>query len=221
MSLLLEEMISSGDYYGKMIGEDLIEFTRETFNLSHKREDTFIGGFSMGGFGSLIIGLKYADKFSHIMSFDGTMHKPVLLASDEEASADVFTRTQYRAMLGLKDINDYINSDQDYEYLAEQLDKNNKEKPKVFFSCGVDDGLMDGAKAVRDMLKSYGFDTTFEEVPGGHSWTCAVNHGLEKAFEWLPLDGFEDNMPQMGEVSNFGWEEFIGWIPYYKLLNRK
>ena len=39
----------SESYYGKFIGEDLVEFTRDTFQLSDKREDTFIGGLSMGG----------------------------------------------------------------------------------------------------------------------------------------------------------------------------
>lgn len=207
----------SGDYYGKMIGEDLIQFTRDTFHLSDRREDTFIGGFSMGGFGSLIVGLKYNDIFSHIINIDGTMHKPVLLASDEEMSADVFSTTHYRTMFGLRDIKDYINSDQDYEYLAEQIDKNGGAKPKMLFSYGRDDGLIVGARKAQEMFQGFGFEVQFEEVPGGHSWACAVNHGLEKAFDWLPLDGFGDNMPQMGEVSNFGWDEFIGWTPYYTI----
>lgn len=34
----------SENYYGKFIGEDLVNFTRDTFRLSDKREDTFIGG---------------------------------------------------------------------------------------------------------------------------------------------------------------------------------
>ena len=33
--------------YGEFIGSDLIEATREIFNLSDKREDTFIAGLSM------------------------------------------------------------------------------------------------------------------------------------------------------------------------------
>ena len=43
--------------YGKWIGEELVEITRRMFPLSHKREDTFIGGLSMGGFGALRNGL--------------------------------------------------------------------------------------------------------------------------------------------------------------------
>ena len=41
------------DRYGEFIGKELVEFTRKTFPLSGKREDTYIGGLSMGGFGAL------------------------------------------------------------------------------------------------------------------------------------------------------------------------
>ena len=45
-----------GDNYGKFIGEELVEITRSLLPLSRKKEDTFIGGISMGGFGALING---------------------------------------------------------------------------------------------------------------------------------------------------------------------
>lgn len=41
----------SNAYFSKFIGEELVSFTRRSFPLSTKREDTFIGGLSMGGYG--------------------------------------------------------------------------------------------------------------------------------------------------------------------------
>ena len=35
--------------WGKFVGQELVDYTRRVFPLSHKREDTIIGGFSMGG----------------------------------------------------------------------------------------------------------------------------------------------------------------------------
>ena len=43
---------SIGAMHGQFIGEELVEITRKMFPLSRKREDTFIGGLSMGGFGT-------------------------------------------------------------------------------------------------------------------------------------------------------------------------
>jgi hypothetical protein len=38
--------------YSKLLCEDLINFTAQCFPLSSRREDTTIGGFSMGGYGA-------------------------------------------------------------------------------------------------------------------------------------------------------------------------
>ncbi len=45
------------EYYGEYVGKELVEFTRKMFPLSEKKEDTFIAGLSMGGYGALINGL--------------------------------------------------------------------------------------------------------------------------------------------------------------------
>ena len=49
---------------GEMLGRELVEVTRKMFNLSPRREDTLIGGLSMGGYGAIRNGLKYRDTFT-------------------------------------------------------------------------------------------------------------------------------------------------------------
>ena len=56
----------SGANYATFIGKELVDFTRRSFPLSHKREDTFIGGLSMGGFGTWAMGIHYPRFFSAI-----------------------------------------------------------------------------------------------------------------------------------------------------------
>ena len=58
----------TGRRFGDYIGIDLVNFTRERFGLSDKREDTFIGGISMGGYGALRNGFAYPDTFSKIIA---------------------------------------------------------------------------------------------------------------------------------------------------------
>ncbi len=50
--------------YETFIGEELVNMTRKMFPLSDKREDTFIAGLSMGGYGALRNGIVYSDTFS-------------------------------------------------------------------------------------------------------------------------------------------------------------
>ena len=61
------------NFYGEYIGRELVEMTRRMFPLSRKREDTYIGGLSMGGYGALRNGLKYSGTFGCIASLSGAM----------------------------------------------------------------------------------------------------------------------------------------------------
>lgn len=209
----------TGDLYGKLVCEDIVQYTRDTFRLSEKREDTFIGGFSMGGFGAMVNGLRRPDIFSHIVMFDAALQKGVFLSSVNEPGHDMMIRKNYEALLGVENIEDYIGSEQDYEAQAERVAKSGQALPKIFMTCGEKDGLMPVNVALRDRLKGLGFEVAWDTVPGGHSWQ-SYDDGLRKAMEWLPLDGFEGNIPEASEDANFGWEEYLNWRLYYKEVNR-
>lgn len=64
-SFYIDQPLPNNDF-GKYIGRELVELTRRMFPLSHRREDTFIAGLSMGGFGAIRNGLKYYDTFGYI-----------------------------------------------------------------------------------------------------------------------------------------------------------
>ena len=49
-----------GAKFSQYAGKEIVEATRAMLPLSHKREDTYIGGISMGGYGALVNGLRYA-----------------------------------------------------------------------------------------------------------------------------------------------------------------
>ena len=56
----------SNEMYGTFIGKELVDFTRRSFPLSRNREDTYIGGLSMGGFGSIVNGLQNPETFGAV-----------------------------------------------------------------------------------------------------------------------------------------------------------
>lgn len=43
---------AAGRRYADYVGRELVAYTRKLFSLSDRREDTCIGGLSMGGFGA-------------------------------------------------------------------------------------------------------------------------------------------------------------------------
>jgi len=63
------------DNYFKFVAEELPEFIQNTFPVSRRKEDTFIAGLSMGGFGALYHGLSHPERFAAIGSFSGAVNR--------------------------------------------------------------------------------------------------------------------------------------------------
>lgn len=54
------------DKYGRLIIEDLMPFINANYRTLHGRENTGMGGSSLGGLATLYLGLKYSDLFSRL-----------------------------------------------------------------------------------------------------------------------------------------------------------
>jgi len=61
------------DDYFTFVSEELPSFIQNTFPVSRRREDTYIAGLSMGGYGALIHGLSHPEKFQAIGTFSGAV----------------------------------------------------------------------------------------------------------------------------------------------------
>ncbi len=63
-----------------------------------------------------------------------------------------------------------------------------KKLPKIVMTCGGNDFIRSFAYVCRDLLSGYGYDVTYEEVPGyAHEWDF-WDLALRRAFnEWLPI----------------------------------
>ena len=166
--------------YGKFIGKELVEITRKMFPLSHKREDTFIGGLSMGGYGAMRNGLKYHDTFGYIASLSGALN---VLENVEErdrgplAFADSF----------FGDLKEAAKSDKNPKVLVEHLKAEGAVFPEVFMACGTEDGFLAENQSFRDYLKAQGVHVTYMEGPGGHDWDFWDTY-IRKVIDWLPLE---------------------------------
>ena len=64
---------ATGRKYGTYVGQELIRYVRKTFGLSDRREDTFIGGLSMGGFGAIHTALLFSDTFGGAMALSSAL----------------------------------------------------------------------------------------------------------------------------------------------------
>ena len=173
--------------YGRFIGEELVEVTRAMFPLSDKREDTFVGGLSMGGFGALRTGLKYSDTFSAIISLSGALH----VFEDEAGHGAKIQDENWafgRSIFGPAET--AMKSDNNPRVLLDDLQASGKGKeslPKIFMACGTDDFLLPGNRSFSKELKERGLDLTYIEAPGNHNWFFWDTY-IKEALDWLPLE---------------------------------
>ena len=169
--------------YGSFIAKDLIEFTRRSFPLSRKREDTFIGGLSMGGFGAIVNGLRQPDAFGQRLGLSGALVRNEQNLHAEYTDFLMTNRGYYESVFG--DLDKVLGGENDYTALAER-GANREDKPRMYLACGTEDGLIAPNYQFRDKLIELGYDVTWAEGPGGHDWDFWDEYIL-KALEWLPL----------------------------------
>lgn len=168
------------DDYFRFVAEELPDFVCGMFPVSRRPEDTYIAGLSMGGYGTLIHGLNYPERFAAIGSFSGaTALPPAHAAGDNARIREAAIRNE---KAGDPDIDPMYNP----FALVDKLVAEGRKLPKIYMACGDQDFLLRVNLAFRDHLREAGADLTWEEVPGyGHEWRF-WNMEIERFLDWIP-----------------------------------
>ena len=208
----------TGNYFTKLIARDLVNFTRRFLNLSHKREDTAIMGFSMGGHGAMNIGLQYPDVFGKIIAVDAAWHRQVWIDAPEVPTWDLHTKRQYMTMLGVDKMEDFIGGQHDMNALAEKTIKGDV-VPQILIICGTEDApQFEPAKEVCAYLKGVGYDAEFVPVEGGGPSNWTIDHAVEIAFDWFNKeDNFRQNLIYAGKNADLNADNFSIWKTMYNV----
>ena len=173
---------ASGYHYSKFIGEELLDFTRKLFPVSDKREDTFIGGFSMGGYGAIRNGLKYHDRFSRIISLSSALITDSIADIKPGHVDEVADYDYYSSTFG--DLNELPGSDKDPNALVRQVVERGKDIPELFMACGTEDFLLENNRKFHKTLEQEGLEHIYIEKSGSHEWSF-VNGIMEDAVKWV------------------------------------
>ena len=185
---------NSHNYYGEFVGKELVEITRKMFPLSNKREDTFIGGLSMGAYGALRNGLKYSDTFGFILSLSAGSALDVenILARTNENPV-WFMRRDFGEYC-FKDLEKLETSDMNVRQLIKDLLKENKEIPMLYLAIGDKDSYLESNKKFVEFLKENHVPHVFEIGLGAHEWDFWDTYLKKAIYEWLPTEKNEEGI---------------------------
>lgn len=162
----------------RFISEELPALCRRFFPiLSDKREDTWIGGNSMGGYGALKCALRAPQTFSRVISLSGALD-----AADTAVNNTVpATRRYWEDVFGPAE--DVSGSENDLFAAATAL-TDPALRPQIYMWCGTEDFLYGQNTRMRDHLRALGYDLTYEESPGDHQWQY-WDKKIAGALDWL------------------------------------
>lgn len=183
-----------GTKYYTYIAEELPRLCETLFPISTKREDTFIGGLSMGSHGAMKAAMNHPERYAAVLLMSGASYRPgvpsVVKTVNGEFDFDNVMKSPVSGGIDEK-LNDmeYIKGTVNDVYsIAKQSVEQRKKLPKVYFRVGDCDHALYRAIAAEKDLREWGYETKIEVVQGrGHDWEL-WDESLKIALQdWLPI----------------------------------
>ena len=155
--------------YYTYIAKELPERIADTFNISVDRQDNFIAGLSMGGYGALKIGLNECQRFSACAGLSPLADINAWVAM---GGLDASFGPERKA------------DDTDDLYRLADMKVGDPCRPRVFMAVGLGDFLYGEGKKYADYLKGLGYDLTYMESEGGHDWALWDKY-IQEVLAWI------------------------------------
>ena len=173
---------STGHAYQTMVGEELVGYVRQTFGLARRREDTFIAGMSMGGFGALHTGLAYPKTFGKIAALSSALIVHEIAHMKPGGSNPVANYAYYHECFG--DLETVEERDVNPEVLFRRLREKRAKIPDIFMACGTEDFLLENNRAMHRFLEDERIPHQYHESAGGHDMVFWSEY-IVKAVKWM------------------------------------
>lgn len=156
-------MVYGGKYF-TYLTEELPRVLASTFQISTRREDTFIAGLSMGGYGALLSALRRPDRYGGCAGFSAAADIRGMISDD-------LNRTISETLVPVFGEKLEIPPSGDLFALTESCAKLPKEEqPQIFMTCGRQDFLYRYNKKLAEQMDRLGLPLRFEEWDGQHEW---------------------------------------------------
>ena len=118
--------MTNGPRYFTYIVDELPALCQRLFRVSARREDNFVAGLSMGGYGAMKAALSRPERYAAAASFSGAVD----VAARLDSHPDIFQAT----------CGGTLRAEDDLFRLAE---KTAGERPRLYISCGTEDFLLE------------------------------------------------------------------------------
>lgn len=160
-------------YYDYIL--EMYHYAHQVFPLSTRREDNFIAGHSMGGYGTMKFALTQPELFSKASPLSSVFQAQDLMNLDYSDFAP-------KAITG-EDTN-IKETELDTYHLVDKAIENEATLPQLLIQCGTEDFLYDDNQQFMAYLDEKGISYQYEEGPGAHDYAF-WDKVIKRTIEWL------------------------------------
>jgi len=176
-----------GNRYWSFLSEELPDLVHGFFRLSRRREDTFVAGLSMGGYGAMKWALRYPERFAAVASLSGVMdiasRQQDPAVQDDPGRDDPGPDNQMmRRIFGDRPAG---GTDDDLLALLDGLDP--AAAPAMYVCCGTEDVLYTDNRRFVAAATGRDLPLVSNFGPGEHDWAY-WDARIQDVLGWLPLE---------------------------------
>ena len=156
-----------GANWAEYVGRELPEYISKTFRIDMNRDNTLIGGLSMGGYGALHLALSYPERFGSCLALSSAMiiHEYAGCAGRQSG---VVPREMMLDIFGEPGKVEESDKNPEAQYI--KLKENGSPIPRIYLACGTEDALIEHNRDFAGFLQDQGADYIYDEGPGVHNW---------------------------------------------------
>jgi putative tributyrin esterase len=149
-----------GPNYYDYVSTEIFEIITKTFNVVLSKDNTYVAGLSMGGYGALKVAINNPDKFKGVASLSGVCDIKRMYQSRIDSPRDKMLKGTFGDFKDIKVPDDL--------YLSVQ--ENKLDNLDIFLICGKSDFLYEDNKAFNKYLSDLKIKHTFIINEGDHNW---------------------------------------------------
>jgi len=164
-----------GMKFWTFLAEELPRITAGFFRISERREDTFVAGLSMGGYGAMKWALRQPERFAAAATLSGALD----VAYIQEFDLRPHMRAMTRRVFADRTVK---NSDEDLLHLLGTVDRNHL--PRLMLRCGTEDHLVAQNERFAAACAAHGIALDAGFGPGAHDWNY-WDAEIQTVINWL------------------------------------
>lgn len=171
----------AGGAYWTFVSQELPELVHRFFRVSDRREDTFVAGLSMGGYGALKLALRQPDRFAAAASLSGALD----LAGLAGPGGGPVWPSDPRMFDRILGADHRVAPEDDLFRLLADADP--AQLPALWLGCGTADELYPAHQSFRQACHEAGLSPAGHDTDGAdHEWGL-WDADLQRVLDWLPL----------------------------------